>query len=179
MLNAGGTIFSQSAESGSYTLYPTPELEILYKIHTIKSLSFYTGLNYTYSYSLYDLGVKSEWKRTAHELAFPLFLEQGIGKYIVIKGGTSIGYLLKGKEEYRSNIPAHPKWVDVTDYTDYNESSRFYMVLFLNPKLKFDFDAWNTISVGPTVRYYIEDNWMERVRNETMFGITLQYSFRI
>ena len=178
MLNAGGTIFSQSTESGSYTLYPTPELEILYKIHLIKSLSFYTGLNYTYSYSLYDLGVKSEWKRTAHELAVPLFLEQGIGKFIVIKGGTAIGYLLKGKEEYRSNIPAHHEWIDVTDHTNYNESSGFYMVLFFDPKLKYEFDPFNTISVGPTLKYYIEDNWMKRVRNETMIGISFQYSFR-
>lgn len=176
VLNAGGTIFSQSTESGSYTLYPTPELEILYKIHSIKSLSFYTGLNYTYSYSLYNLG--GEWKRIAHELALPVFLEQNIGKFISINGGTVFGYLLKGKEEYRSNIPAHPQWIDVTDQTDYNESSRFYIALFFEPKLKYDFDPLNTISVGPTLRYYIEDNWMKRVRNETMIGITLQYSFR-
>jgi len=112
-------------------------------------------------------------------LALPLFLEQTIGKFISIKGGAAIGYLIKGKEEYRNNIPAHPNWVDVTDQTDYDESSGFYMVLFFDPKLKYDFDAWNTISVGPTLKYYIEDKWMEKVRNETMIGITLQYSFRI
>lgn len=179
MLNLGGTIYSQQAKSPNYFLYPTPELEVLYKIHTFKTLSVFAGLNYTYSYSTYDLGVKSEWKRKAHELALPLFIEQGIGKFISVKGGTAIGYLIKGKEEYRSNLTAHPKWVDVTYLTDYDESSRFYVVLFLDPKLKYDFDAWNTISVGPTLRYYIKDNWMEEVRNRTMLGISFQYSFRL
>jgi hypothetical protein len=179
VFSAGGTIYSQQSESPDYLLYPTPELEVLYKIKAFKTLSVFTGLHYTYSYSIHDLGVKSEWKRTAHELALPLFLEQTIGKFISIKGGAAIGYLIKGKEEYRNNIPANPEWVDVTYQTDYDESSGFYMVLFFDPKLKYDFDAWNTISVGPTLKYYIEDNWMEKVRNETMIGITLQYSFRI
>ncbi len=177
-LNAGVSIYSQQSKSPDYLLYPTPELEILYKIKAFKTLSVCSSLHYTYSYSIHDLGVKCEWKRTAHEIAVPFFLEQTIGKFISIKGGFAAGYLLKGKEEYRSNIPAQPKWVDITERTDYDESSRFYMVLFFDPKLKYDFDAWNTISVGPTLKYYIDDNWMEKVRNETMIGITLQYSFR-
>jgi len=178
MLNLGGTIYSQQEKSPNYFLYPTPELEVLYKIYTFKTLSVCTGVQYTYSYSLHDLGVKSEWKRTAHELAFPLYVEQSIGKFISIKGGASIGYLIKGKEEYKNNIPAHPKWEDVTYQTDYDESSRFYIVLYIDPKLKYDLDSWNTISIGPTMRYYIKDNWMNDVRHETMIGISLQYSFR-
>lgn len=140
-LDAGGTIYFQQSESPNYLLYPTPEFEFLYKIHTFKTLAAFTGLNYTYSYSLHDLGVKSEWKRTVHEIAVPLFIEQNIGKFIVIKGGTAIGYLLKGKEEYRINVTAHPEWEDVTYQTDYDESSRFYIALFFEPKLEYDFDA--------------------------------------
>ena len=176
-LNAAGTVYFQS-ESPNYLIYPTPELEILYNIKAFKKISVVAGLKYTYSYGYHDLGYKSEWRRISHEFALPMFLEYNIGKFISINGGTAIGYLIKGKEEYRSNIPAHKVWVDVTDLTDYDESSKFYLVLLFEPKLKYDFDEWNTISFGPTMRYYIEDNWMKEVRSEVMIGITLQYSFR-
>ncbi len=116
-------------------------------------------------------------KNTAHELALPLFLEQNIGRFISVKAGASVGYLIKGKAEYKSNIPAHKKWEDVTSQSGYDESSKFYMELFFDPKLKYCLDAWNIISIGPTVRYYVKDNWMEEVRYKTMVGIHLQYSF--
>jgi len=176
-LNAGVSIYTQQEKSPNYFLYPTPETEILYKINMSRTLSVFTGLRYIYSYSHHDLGYKSEWRRKSHELAFPLFLEQGIGKFISVEGGTVIGYLIKGKEEYKDNIPAHKKWIDITDQTDYNESSRFYIELFLNPKLKYDLDTRNILSIGPTVKYYITDNWMRSVRCMTMFGISFQYSF--
>lgn len=178
ILNVRGIIYSQQEKSPNYFLYPTPEIEVLYKIQSFKTLSVFTGVQYIYSYSKHDLGYKSEWRRKAHEIAFPLFVEQCIGNFISIKGGAVIGYLIKGKEEYKSNIPAHKEWKDVTDQTDYDESSRFYIGLYFDPRFKYDFDAWNTISIGPTVRYYIKDNWMKKVRHKAMIGISLQYSFR-
>ena len=178
-LNVGGTIyFQQEEKSSNYFLYPTPEIDVFYKIRYFKTLSVFTGVHYTYSYSHYDLGYKSEWRRKAHELAFPVFIEQNIGNYISINGGAAIGYLIKGKEEYRNNIPAHPKWEDVTIQTDYDESSRFYIELYLDPKLKYDLDSNNTVSISPTISYKMKDNWMNEIRPKTMFGISFQYSFR-
>lgn len=175
-LNAGGNIYAQQEKSPNYFLYPTPEIEVIYRIRTFKTLSVFAGTQYSFSYSHHDLGVKSEWRRKAHELALPILLEQSIGKYISLRGGVVAGYLIRGKEEYKNNIPAHPKWEDVTNQTDYDESSKFYLALFLEPKLRYDFDTSNTISIGPIVRYYIKDNWMKNVRHTTMFGISLQYS---
>lgn len=177
-LNAGVSIYSQQEKSPNYLLYPTPELEVLYKIHTFKTLSVFTGVHYTYSFSIHDLGVKSEWRRKVHELALPIFLEKNVCKFISIKAGTAIGYLIKGMEEYKNNIPMHTTWEDVTYQTDYDKSSRLYFVLFIDPKLKYDLDAWNTISIGPTVNFYIADNWMKKVRREIMIGISLQYSYK-
>jgi len=177
-LNAGASNYYYHTEySSDLSQYPTPEIEVLYCIQSFKKLSVFTGIHYIYSYSYDDLG-RSEWRRMAHELEIPLFMEQSIGKFISVKGGAAIGYLIKGKEEYRSNLTAHPNWKDVTYLTDYDESSRFSVVFYIDPKLKYDFDAWNTLSIGPTMRFYIKDNWMKNTRNETMIGISLQYSFR-
>lgn len=178
MLNAGVEIYFQQEQSPNYLLYPTPKIEVLYRIQSFKALSVFTGIQYTYSYSHYDLGYKSEWRRKAHELVFPLFIEQNIGNYISLEGGAAIGYLLKGKEEYKNNIPAHKEWKDVTNQTDYNESSKFYIELYLNPKLKYDFDAWNKVSIGPIFSYKIKDNWLKKIRHKTMIGIAFQYSFQ-
>lgn len=174
----GSVYVQQEDKSSNYSIYPVPEIEVLYKLQTFKKLSAYTGLKYMYNHWHKEAGVKSEWRRKTHELAIPLILEQSIGNYLMIKGGVDIGYLLKGKMEYRNNIPAHPEWEDVTYQTDYDESSRFYLGLHLDCRLKYELDSWNIISIGPTFSYKLKDNWMNEVRPRSMFGIKLQYSFR-
>lgn len=177
-LKAGASNYYYHTEySSDLYQYPTPEIEVLYCIQSIKRLFVFTGIHYIFSYSHHVSG-ESERRQMAHELEIPLLMEQSIGKFISVESGAAIGYLIKGKEEYRDYTPAHKEWNDVTDQKEYDEISRFSVVLFIDPKLKYDFDTRNTISVGPTVRYYIQDNWMKNVRNETMIGISLQYSFR-
>ncbi len=178
VLNVGGSIYSQQEKSPNYFLYPTPEIEIMYKIRSFKTLTFFAGCQYIYSYSHHDLGYKSEWRRKAHELELSLLVDQGIGKYISLTGGVSVGYLIQGEEEYKSNIPANKDWENITSQTGYNESSKFYLVFYIDPKVKYDLDAMNTLSIGPTIKYYAKDNWMKEVRHKTMIGISLQYSFR-
>lgn len=178
-LNLQGSIYAQQEEKSShYKSSPIPEIEFLYKFYQVKKLSAFTGLQYSYSHWHKNMGVKSEWKRQAHEVALPLFIEHTVGKYLSLQGGINIGYLIKGKMQYKNNIPAHPSWEDVTYQTDYNEKSKFYFELFLSPKLKYNLDLNNIIALGPTLIHKPKDNWMEEIRPKTMFGITLQYSFQ-
>lgn len=177
-VNLKGSIYAKQEDKSSlYILSPVPQLEVLYRLYNYKKLSIHTGLQYSYNHWNKDLGIKSEWRRKTHELALPFLINQEIGKYISLESGANIGYLLKGKMEYRNNIPAHPKWQDITHETDYNESSRIYMELFFTPKLKYDFDDWNTIALGPIIKHNIIEHWMEDIRPKTMYGFTLKYIY--
>lgn len=178
MLSVMGDMYFHQKKSTDYYLYPTPKIEILYKIKSFETLTFFTGIQYAFSYGHHDLGYKSQWRRIGHELVFPLYINQDIGKYVSLNGGAAIGYLMKGKVEYKNNIPALKEWKDVTDQTNYDESAKFYLAFYIDLQVKYDFDTMNTISIGPTIKYYAKDNWMMEVRNKTLIGLSLKYSVR-
>lgn len=167
----------QKEKSSNYINFFTPDIEVLYCFKTYHKLSTFVGLNYMYSYWYKEVGPKNDWRIIGNEIAVPFLLEQTIGNKFVVKGGTYIGYFLKGKFEYRNNIPMNPVWQDVTYQTNYSESSKFYFELYLDAMFKYNIDPWHTISFGPLLQYKLKDNWMNKVRPKTLYGMMLQFRF--
>jgi hypothetical protein len=150
-----------------------PGIEILYKIPLNRKMSISAGTNYVYN--LWELiNGSSKWKRSAHELSFPLLLEHSLGHKTFITFGSYAVWLIRGKQLNINKFTTH--WIDQTDRTDYNASSRFTFDMYLGLGIRQKFATRHGVLLTPFVKYRIKDYWMDEVQAKTSFGLMISFN---
>ncbi len=155
-----------------------PGIEILYNYPLSSKTSVSTGVNYSFSKWRKSAGT-SQWIRYAHEVTIPLLFERYLGHKIFITVGSYAGWLVSGKiESYSKNIAPWVKntgrWVDVTKYSNYDETSKFTCDLYLGTGFLLKGYPKHQILLEPFIKYKIKDNWMGEVRTKTYFGLNIK-----
>ena len=164
---------SNDRGNDEYFIPINPGVELLYRHQLTKGVFLTSGVNYSFSLWKKTFATASYFRRSSHELAIPLLVEKSIGQKFFVVFGPYCGWLVNGKEE--SQNKNNPKWVDVTEYTNYPESSKFMTDLCMSIGWKYKISSNRSISFAPFLRYKLKDHWMEEVRAKTYFGVNLYY----
>jgi hypothetical protein len=170
-LNIQSNFFNAEYESYSPL---NPGFEILYEFVLTDKISVLSGLNYIYSRHYDDSKIRVSWGTFGHELFFPLTTKLSISRRIYFTTGIYAGYLLSGKVKYRSNFTYSKTWKDVTE--DYASNQTFSADLLAG--LAYSQPLKNSLSVDiiPFAKLKITDNWLERYRTKSYFGIKFNFS---
>lgn len=151
-----------------------PGFEIVYRRKLSRSSAVLFGVNYSFCKMNYR-NSSNGTKQSAHEVALPLMFERSIGQKAFVTIGSYAGWLVSGKV-----IKSHKfssGWIDVTNYSDYSESSKFTMDLYLDFGYIPTLAPKHPISIAPFIKYKLVDNWMEEVRAKTHFGFKVNCTF--
>ncbi len=152
-----------------YFMPVNPSFEILYKKSLKDKVFLLSGINYSFSIWKHNATFSTKFRRLAHELSIPMLIEKPLGERTSITFGGYAGWLVKGKEENLNKNTTN--WIDITSYTNYDESSKFTCDLYISTKIF----SGSLISFSPFIKYKLTDNWMEEVRAKTYFGLNVKY----
>lgn len=153
-----------------------PGAEILYERKLTDKIAVSSGVNYIYSIWYYSMGVKSKFKRTGHEIFIPALFNLKLKSKYFFTTGIYPGWLLKGKEQYQ-NVMNVKKWMDVTEYDDYNSFQKFSADLFLGAAYSKPVNNKNSFDFSLFVKYKLTDNWMGEIRDKISLGVKINYAF--
>jgi hypothetical protein len=153
-----------------------PGTEILYEFGLTSKISLATGISYSYSIWKNSIGIKSHFKRLAHEMYFPVILKFRFIQKFFTEFGLYSGWLIQGKELYMNNIDVKD-WIDNTENTNYSSSSKFSADLYFGAGFNHVINEKRTIRVIPFVKYKLKDNWMSEIRERISAGLKINFVF--
>ena len=160
-------------DHNNYFIPLNPGVEILYKHELYNKLAVLLGVNYSYSHWKYKFSSGNQARRLAHEVAIPLLFERSFGNNYFVTFGSYAGWLVSAKDEYIYNNSTD--WIDTTEHTNYNETSKFTCDLYLGIGFLLKGNPKHQIILEPFVKYKIKDNWMGEVRTKTYFGLNIKF----
>lgn len=155
-----------------------PGAEILYEFGLNNKISMSTGVSYSYSIWKHSVGVKSHFKRLAHEMYFPVILKFKFNQKFFTEFGLYSGWLLKGKELYMNNIDIR-YWRDNTENTNYSTSPKFSADLYFGAGFNQIIKENRTIRFIPFVKYKLKDNWIGEIRERISAGVKMSFPVRL
>lgn len=164
--------FFQDKYSDNSFVPVNPGGEILYEYGLNNRFSLSTGVSYSYSTRKHSVGIKSHFKRVAHEMFFPFIVKFKLNNQIFTESGIYPGWLIKGLALYMNNSNIK-NWQDNTEYTSYNSSPRFSADLYFGAGINIIKNEKREIYFIPFVKYKINDHWMEEIRKRTSFGLKI------
>lgn len=153
-----------------------PGAEIFYEFGLNNKISMSSGISYSYIISKHSIGVKSHFKRLAHEMYFPVILKFEFSQKIFTEFGLYSGWMIKGKELYMNNIDVRD-WRDNTQNTDYSSSSKFAADLYFGAGFNQAIKENRTIRFNPFLKYKLKDNWMGEIREKISAGVKINFVF--
>jgi hypothetical protein len=169
------THFIAKEQDWFWSYFPiNPAIEILYRLPLNRKNSVLAGANYTYSLWEYTSGTSSKWKRSAHEVAFPLLIEHTLGQRTSVTLGSYMVWLVSGKQLNINKFTTH--WIDQTASTGYDESSKITFDLYLDFGFRQKVTSKHSIKYSPFIKYKIKDHWMDYVRAKTCFGLKITFN---
>jgi hypothetical protein len=178
-INVQSNFFVANDKYNDAYFFPfNPGAEILYERKLTDKVSVSSGANYIYSIWYYSIGIKSDFKRTGHEIFIPVLFNLKLKSKYYFTTGVYSGWLLKGKEQYKNAMNVK-KWMDVTEYDHYDSVPKFSADLFLASAYSKPVDNKSSIDFSLFVKYKLADNWMGEIRSKVSFGVKINYSFKI
>lgn len=178
-INIQSNFFKANDKYNDAYFFPlNPGAELLYERKLADKIAVSTGANYIYSIWYYTIGIKSDFKRTGHEIFIPLLFNLKLKRKYYITTGVYPGWLIKGKEQYKNNISVK-KWMDITEHTDYKAHSKFSTDLFFGAAYSKPVDNKSSIDFSLFMKYKLTNNWLGEIRDNVSFGIKINYSFKI
>jgi hypothetical protein len=151
-----------------------PGAEILYEFGLNRKISLAPGVSYSYSIWKHSIGVKSHFKRLAHETYFPVILKFEFSQKFFTEFGLYSGWMINGKELYMNNIDVRD-WRDNTQNTDYSSSPKFAADLYFGAGFNQPIKENRTIRFIPFVKYKLKDNWMGEIRERYSAGVKISF----